>query len=445
MHIVSVTRSVPYPGIPHAGGEYYLRHVDALRALGHRVTVVAPRTAENEIGARLAPDGVLLYGDTAASPSGLDRLVLRVDPARVPWRERRALIRDAAVRAAVAEADVVEYQWTQAATLHRLIPRAAPRRRARPAFRMVVLHDVMTQQVRRQRDDRAAPRGLRAQRALKLAAVRRTERRAIRGADVVVVFSQKDAAHVRELAPRDASAVRVVRPPLAQSASTSPRIARERNGFVVVMVGWFRRSDNADAALWLCREVWPRVIGRIPEARLVLAGADPTDAMREAARRDASIRVTGYLESLDEEYRAADVVAVPLFQGAGVKFKTVVAMLWGLPVVSTAVGLEGITEDPRRVWREAEDAEGFADGLIAAWEAPDEAARVAENARRWAAEEFSEERFRDALSALLPSHGARHQPGPHQPAPPHPAPPHPAPRDPAPPAAAARPSTATTP
>ncbi|MDZ5146129.1 glycosyltransferase family 4 protein [Microbacterium testaceum] len=400
MHIVSFTRSVPYPGIPHAGGEYYLRHVAALRALGHRVTIVAPRTPENEHGAELAPNGVILYGQNALPLHASERLLLRFNPATVTPRERRSLSETKAVFHALSDADVVEYQWTQAATLHRSVGRLL----GRPAKRMLVLHDVMTQQISRQRDDAAASPVLRLQRAIKLALVRRTELRAVRGADIIVVFSQKDAGHVRALSPESSAAVRVVRPPLAHGTHLRREVdAPLANGrtLQVLMVGWFRRSDNVDAALWLCREVWPLVRDRAPEARLVLAGADPTEDMRIEARLDPSIEVTGYLNSLDEQYHRANVVAVPLQQGAGVKFKTVVAMLWGIPVVSTAVGLEGVTEDPRRVWREAEDPADFAEGLLAVLESPTAALKVAENARWWATEEFSESKFRDALRELL--------------------------------------------
>ncbi|MFZ8755893.1 glycosyltransferase family 4 protein [Microbacterium sp. HMH0099] len=398
MHIVSVTRSVPHPGITHAGGEYYLRHVTALRSLGHRVTIVAPRTADNERAAALAPDGVLLYGDGDLSAlTRAERLLLRIVPAVVTVRERRAILGDPAVRGQVALADAVEYQWTQAATLARCLSR----RGFRTARRIVVLHDVMTQQTRRQLADTAASLGLRAQRLLKHLAVRAVERRAVAGADAIVVFSEKDAAQARALQRRGSDVVTVVRPPLAAGIEERPPRAGAASTFRVLMVGWFRRSDNADAALWLAREVWPCVVARLPHARLVLAGGDPTEEMRGLAARDETVTVTGYLDSLDEEYLAADAVAIPMRQGAGVKFKTVVAILQGCPVVSTAVGLEGITDDPALVWRQAETPAAFARGLIDAALSPDDATAVADRARDWARREFSDEAFRDALTRLF--------------------------------------------
>ncbi|MFX4404589.1 hypothetical protein ABTA52_19730, partial [Acinetobacter baumannii] len=84
-----------------------------------------------------------------------------------------------------------------------------------------------------------------------------------------------------------------------------------------------------------------------------------------------------------------------------VKFKTVLAMLWGVPVVSTSVGVEGITDSPELIWRQADDAAGLAAGLLAAAADPEGAARVARAAQIWAREEFSDETFHHRLARLI--------------------------------------------
>lgn len=403
MHIASVTRSVPYDGIPHAGGDYVLRHARALRELGHTLTFIAPDTDENRrAAAREVPaDAVVLYPARSLSrPGPVERLRRRLSPARVGRDERRGLARSVAARAALAAADVIEYQWTQAADLGDVVARlAAPHART-----MLVLHDVMTQQVTRQRDRGRGGMSARAVRSLKIVLVSRAERRAMSRVQTTIVFSEKDAEVARTLAPA-AVAVEVVRPPLAAGvAAATTRDTDGRGGsrpLEVLYVGWFRRADNARAALWLCREVWPRVRSVHPDARLTLAGADPTAEMQALASSGSGIEVTGYQPSLDAFYARADVAAVPVRDGAGVKFKTVLAMLWQVPVVSTSVGLEGITEDPALVWGRADAPDAFADAVLAAADHPEDAARIARAARNWASHEFSEETFRRSLGRLL--------------------------------------------
>ena len=52
--------------------------------------------------------------------------------------------------------------------------------------------------------------------------------------------------------------------------------------------------------------------------------------------------LAGYVADLEPEYAAAWAVVVPLLQGAGVKFKTIEALLHGVPTVTTSVGAEGV-------------------------------------------------------------------------------------------------------
>ncbi|MFJ4039432.1 glycosyltransferase [Microbacterium sp. NPDC090007] len=403
MHIASVTRSVPYDGIPHAGGDYVLRHAHALRAMGHSVTFIAPDTIENRRAIeRGAPaDEVVLYpARSIAHPHPLERLRRRLSPARVGRDEHRGLSRSAVARAALAAADVVEYQWTQSGDLGGAVARyATPRAR-----RVLVLHDVMTQQVTRQRDNGRDGRTARLVRSIKVVLVRRAERRAISRVDIAIVFSDKDARAARALAPATV-AVEVVRPPLAGGVDVAAVCRGDRDKgdrpLEVLYVGWFRRADNARAAMWLCCEVWPHVRAARPEARLTLAGADPTAEMHAAASPGMGIEITGYQASLDAFYARADVAAVPVLDGAGVKFKTVLAMLRQLPVVSTSVGLEGITDDPALVWSETDDPRAFAAALLDAADRPEDAARVGRAARAWASREFSEQTYRETLARLI--------------------------------------------
>ena len=56
----------------------------------------------------------------------------------------------------------------------------------------------------------------------------------------------------------------------------------------VATMGW---APNTDAALWLGRDIWPRVEAEVRGARLLLVGRDPTPAVRALA--SPTVEVTG--------------------------------------------------------------------------------------------------------------------------------------------------------
>jgi glycosyltransferase involved in cell wall biosynthesis len=399
MQILSVAPIVPFDGIPHAGGQYFLRHLRALRAMGHDVTVIAPDSLENHAAAAAtAGEFPSILVTVPGPPRGtrriaafLDRQQRRFFPVRPLRRLRRAIASSAEVHALFFTADVIEFQWTETGWLGRGITTRARR--------FVFAHDVLLQSAERALTagpPRWHPRAVVAR--CRLATVRRDEHRVYADADAVLVFSGKDAAIV-DRASRGAATVRVVRPPLAQPLGA----VRETpgGGGSVLFVGAFDRSVNADAALWIMREIAPRVHRRHPGAPFVFAGAHPTAEMRrEVERHPETMRVTGRVDSLEPVYAEAALALIPLRAGAGVKFKTVDAMVRGIPIVSTSIGVEGIIDDSLTVFAVADDAESLAMAVCAALDDPSAARRQAEAVRPAAVEEFSPDRFVRTLAAI---------------------------------------------
>jgi glycosyltransferase involved in cell wall biosynthesis len=71
---------------------------------------------------------------------------------------------------------------------------------------------------------------------------------------------------------------------------------------------------------------------------------------------------------------------VPLDAGGGTRLKILEAFAAGVPVVSTAIGMEGIAARSGEHFVEAERA-GFADAILRLWQAPERARALAAAAR----------------------------------------------------------------
>jgi glycosyltransferase involved in cell wall biosynthesis len=402
MRIVSFSLVVPYPGIPHAGGEFYRRHLSALSALGHEVTVVAPDTELNRIGlARTHGSGpvLLVAHDASRHAAALDRLAALVLPHWLAPSRRRALRGSPEVREALRRAEFVEAQWEEMAFLLRAV--------AKPCPTALFAHDVPLQRELRWLRAARAQRTTRkvAWRAWRSAVVAVTQPASFRSADVVVTLSDKDVLQVRRATRRPR--VVAIDPPLwdpAEHPHLPVEPAPPPDG-PAVFVAAFDRRENVEAAVWLLDEVWPAVRAALPRATLVLVGAYPPESLRRHAALASGVTVTGYIDDLDEVYRTASVAVVPLHSGAGVKFKTIDALLRGLPVVATAVGAEGIADDDGRIpFPVTDDAHAFAAAVIAALET---ASTPRTAVTEWARERYGTDRYVRRLAELLPELGVR--------------------------------------
>jgi glycosyltransferase involved in cell wall biosynthesis len=109
----------------------------------------------------------------------------------------------------------------------------------------------------------------------------------------------------------------------------------------IVCIGTMFWPPNVEGILWFAKEILPIIYKQIPHAQTKIVGKSPP-ARLTALRADSRIKVTGYVSDLAGCIESADVFIVPLLTGEGMRVKILDAWAWGLPVVSTATGAEGI-------------------------------------------------------------------------------------------------------
>ncbi|MFZ0320832.1 MAG: glycosyltransferase [Candidatus Sulfotelmatobacter sp.] len=117
-----------------------------------------------------------------------------------------------------------------------------------------------------------------------------------------------------------------------------PKAAMEKP--LVLFIGAMDWEPNVDAVEYFCREIWPGVQARVPEARFRIVGRNPGERVRRLAGN--SVEVTGRVPSVIAHLHEATVVVVPLRIGGGTRLKIYEAMAAGKAVVSTSVGAEGL-------------------------------------------------------------------------------------------------------
>lgn len=189
----------------------------------------------------------------------------------------------------------------------------------------------------------------------------RAERRAVRRADVAIAFSARVAAAVgvRELCP--------VTQPMPHEVL--PLVEAP----VAMMIADWAWPPN-QVALRTLLAGWPAVRRRLPEARLLVAGrglVHPPEG--------EGIEVVGEVASAVEVMRRAAVLAFPCPPTSGPKMKVLDALASGLPVVTTAAGVEGLSLSEGAVTRAT--AANFAVALAEVLADPQRRAVMAQTAR----------------------------------------------------------------
>jgi glycosyltransferase involved in cell wall biosynthesis len=168
----------------------------------------------------------------------------------------------------------------------------------------------------------------------------------------------------------------------------------------------FAYPPSEAAALFLAREVVPRLAKSFDGVRLVLVGRNPTPSILEAAESDPRVSVTGAVPDVRPYFAESGAVPIPLFDGTGTRLKALEAFAAGVPVVSTSKGIEGLEAVAGTHFLLAEDAEEFVDALTRLWSDPATASRLVERARSFVAERYSWDVARSAVGEALERLGA---------------------------------------
>jgi glycosyltransferase involved in cell wall biosynthesis len=200
----------------------------------------------------------------------------------------------------------------------------------------------------------------RARFALATEQMRTLEARILADADLIVCLSEDEASIAREITGE----TRVITK-IPFLGGITPSVASfERRSDIILVASWVAGpgSPNVDGLRWFIDDVFPVVQARIPWARLRITGGSPPASLTDAA--GYGITFEGLVPDLRRLYEDARCVIVPLRFGSGVKIKTIEALQFGVPVVATTIGAEGIDLHTTQAITIRDDPRHFAEAVI---------------------------------------------------------------------------------
>ena len=125
-----------------------------------------------------------------------------------------------------------------------------------------------------------------------------------------------------------------------QNTPSNQNTTNETEGLSLFHIGAMDWEPNRESVEWLLKEVWPVVHGRLPQARLYLAGRKMPQRLMDAPID--GVTVEGEVPDARRFMADKQINVVPLLNGSGIRVKIIEAMSMGKVVISTTVGAQGI-------------------------------------------------------------------------------------------------------
>lgn len=155
----------------------------------------------------------------------------------------------------------------------------------------------------------------------------------------------------------------------------------------MLFAGLLNYQPNREAVVWLVQQVMPLIWEQRPEFSLVVAGARPDpDLLALADGRRVVFEIAP--DSMEPIVETCSLMAVGLLRGSGSRIKILQSFAWGLPVVSTTAGCEGLeVEDERHLWVRDQPQE-FAQAVLDLTSQPSQWSELREQARALCEESY---------------------------------------------------------
>jgi glycosyltransferase involved in cell wall biosynthesis len=115
------------------------------------------------------------------------------------------------------------------------------------------------------------------------------------------------------------------------------RLNTTREAAPSALVAGSANPINLDGLQNFVGEVWPGVVARVPKARLLVAGP-----LSDNAPDAPGLIRLGTLPEIVTAYRQADLAINPVRMGTGLNIKSIEALGFGLPLVTTPSGARGL-------------------------------------------------------------------------------------------------------
>lgn len=140
--------------------------------------------------------------------------------------------------------------------------------------------------------------------------------------------------------------------------------ARRAKQPIVTLIGSMRWHPTISGAIRMLTRLYPEIKRKVPDVRFQIVGW----SARSVLRQYLSLPDVEVFENVPETkpfFENASVLLYPATYASGIKIKVLEAMAFGLPVVTTSDGVEGLSASDGEHAGIAEDDEGLIDRTVA--------------------------------------------------------------------------------
>lgn len=158
----------------------------------------------------------------------------------------------------------------------------------------------------------------------------------------------------------------------------------------ILFMGNYAWLQNIEAARILARDIFPEILKKIPDCKLIIAGQN-TSKISDLKNENIELKdfAVDDISSVKKAYQENGIMVAPLYGPGGTRLKILAAMASKMPVVTTEIGTEGIDAKNMESILVSKTGEDLADLAVKLFEDKALYQKIANNARKLVEENYA--------------------------------------------------------
>ncbi len=152
-------------------------------------------------------------------------------------------------------------------------------------------------------------------------------------------------------------------------------------------IGSLDYMPNQEGIVWFIEKVWKKYFQNRKDVQFHIAGRNAPEKL-EKYFRNQPVNYFGEVDDARKFMQERGIMVSPVFSGGGIRVKIIEAMGYGIPVVSTSIGAEGLDVTNTINIMIADNPEEFADAVNKLLENQSFFTKIGENAKKFIREKM---------------------------------------------------------
>lgn len=210
--------------------------------------------------------------------------------------------------------------------------------------------------------------------------------------DILVAISKRDLDSYRKMGY---SGKGIVSPIGLDSEDYHPDYSSYQRPLSISFIGSLDWLPNVEGLQWFLDQVWGKLIREFPKLELHIAGRNTPKWMLKMKKKN--VVVHGEVPDATTFINKHSMMIVPLLSGSGMRAKILEGMALGKVVLSTPLGLEGISARHQKEVLVADTIEAFVQNIKYAYDQKSKLEAIGRNARDFVQNSYDSRQIAAAL------------------------------------------------